>query len=285
MDRMVFATTGHTSGVPQRGSVGFAVGHRCSAAGGLHQLGCVSSNPFNAANCTNRVISVLSRAESPKFESLIPQTLEELESDEELQELHEKILQVGQAALSKEEDEMRKKSLSKLGLPGFKAMCESQNVSPLKRGPAKTLQLNIGLYCNQACRHCHVESSPKRTEMMRHDVASRCVELMDGSPSIEVVDLTGGAPELCPAFRYLVSEARKRGLEVIDRCNLTVLMEPGQEDLASFLAEHGVRVVASMPCYSKSNVDSQRGGGVFDRSIKGLKVRRWPSVIVFCAVT
>jgi len=107
---------------------------------------------------------------------------------------------------------------------------------------------------------------------MSHEVAEQCVSLLDSSPGVETVDLTGGAPELCPEFTYLVKEARARGKQVIDRCNLTVLLEPGQEGLAQFLAEHQVRVVASLPCYSKENVDSQRGGGVFHRSIEGLKM-------------
>lgn len=206
-----------------------------------------------------------------RFDSLIPQTIEELESDRDLQSLHEAIATKGQRALTIEEDEIRRKSLSKIGAKSFGLTCEEHGVSKLVRKAASTLQLNIGLYCNQACTHCHVESSPKRTELMSHKVAEQCVRLMDSSPSVRTVDLTGGAPELCPEFRYLVKEATRRGLEVIDRCNLTVLMEPGQEDLAEFLKEYGVRVVASLPCYSKDNVDSQRGGGVFQRSIHGLK--------------
>ena len=106
---------------------------------------------------------------------------------------------------------------------------------------------------------------------MSHEVAARCIELLDASTGVKTMDLTGGAPELCPEFKYLVKEARRRGLEVIDRCNLTVLLEPGQEELADFLAEHQVRVVASLPCYTADNVDSQRGRGVFERSIKGLQ--------------
>lgn len=206
------------------------------------------------------------------YESLIPQTLEELESDEELSKLHENIAVRGQKALTKEEDQVRQKSLDNLGVLSFKEMCNTSGVSDLKRDAARILQLNIGLYCNQACRHCHVESSPKRTELMSHSVAEQCVSLLDSSPSIEIVDLTGGAPELCPEFKYLVQESRARNKQVIDRCNLTVLLEPGQEDLAHFLAQHQVRVVASLPCYSKENVDSQRGGGVFSRSIKGLQM-------------
>lgn len=178
---------------------------------------------------------------------------------------------LGQAALTREEARRRQRSLDALGAPPFEATCAAAGVSPLRRGAATVLQLNIGLYCNQACRHCHVESSPRRSEAMSAEVAARCVALMDASPSVATVDLTGGAPELAPQFEYLVREATARGLEVIDRCNLTVLLEPGQEGLAAFLAEHRVRVVASLPCYSPENVDAQRGGGVFARSVAGLR--------------
>ncbi|KAI3426961.1 hypothetical protein D9Q98_006905 [Chlorella vulgaris] len=216
-------------------------------------------------------------ASPPAATSLIPETLEELESDSELQLLHARIQQEGQAALTREEQRRRQRSLEALGVQPFGAVLQGAGVSPLVRRPTTVLQLNIGLYCNQACRHCHVESSPMRTEMMSHEVAERCVQLMEeaaasnDSGSRLTVDLTGGAPELTPQFRYLVTEARRLGHEVIDRCNLTVLLEPGQEDLVGFLAEHSVRVVASMPCYSAANVDKQRGGGVFTRSIAGLQ--------------
>ena len=131
-------------------------------------------------------------------------------------------------------------------------------------------QVNIGLYCNQACNHCHVESSPKRTEMMDRRVAEKCIDLLARSPSVQTLDITGGAPELNDNFRYMVTEGRRLGREVIDRCNLTVLSEPGQEDLGEFLAANKVRIVASLPCYSAKNVDLQRGSGVFNRSIRGL---------------
>jgi len=140
----------------------------------------------------------------------------------------------------------------------------------LKRTNTVVLQANIGLYCNQACNHCHVDSSPKRKEMMSKAVTMRCIEIIRKSPSIRVIDLTGGAPELNREFKTWVIESRKLGLEVIDRCNLTVLMEPGQEDLAQFLADHQVHVIASLPCYLEDNVDSQRGNSVFTRSIAGL---------------
>ncbi len=106
---------------------------------------------------------------------------------------------------------------------------------------------------------------------MTAEVARQCINLLDASTCVRTVDLTGGAPELCPQFRYLVSEASARGLEIIDRCNITVLSEPGQDDLVEFLAEHRVRVVASLPCYTADNVEAQRGRGVFQRSIDGLQ--------------
>jgi len=142
----------------------------------------------------------------------------------------------------------------------------------LKRTNTVVLQANIGLYCNQACTHCHVDSSPKRKEMMSKAVTERCIEVMKSSPSIKVVDLTGGAPELNREFRTWVIESRKLGFEVIDRCNLTVLSEPGQEGLAQFLADHQVHIIASLPCYLEDNVDSQRGNSVFTRSIRGLRM-------------
>lgn len=117
---------------------------------------------------------------------------------------------------------------------------QDAGVSPLVRSQAAILQLNIGLYCNQACTHCHVESSPKRTEMMDRATAERCIELLKASPSITTLDITGGAPELNSEFRYLVEAASELDVEIIDRCNLTVLVEPGQEYLAQFLADHKV---------------------------------------------
>jgi radical SAM/Cys-rich protein len=142
----------------------------------------------------------------------------------------------------------------------------------LHRHEPQILQINIGLYCNQACGHCHVESSPLRTEMMTAETASQCLQLLKNTPSITTLDITGGAPELNNHFRLLVKMAREMrpDIEIIDRCNLTVLQEPGQEDLVDFLKENRVTVVASLPCYSSENVDKQRGNGVFERSIAAL---------------
>jgi radical SAM/Cys-rich protein len=144
-------------------------------------------------------------------------------------------------------------------------------VEPLRRAEPTTLQVNVGRRCDLACHHCHVEAGPKRTEAMRPETAERVLELLARSPGIATLDLTGGAPELHEVFRPLVVGARSLGREVIDRCNLTVLALPGQEDTAGFLAGHGVRIVASLPCYTPDNVDAQRGRGVFERSIEALR--------------
>ncbi len=152
----------------------------------------------------------------------------------------------------------------------FSAMLEEHNLQ-LTRATPKILQLNIGRMCNLECTHCHVTSGPTRTEHMSLDVADQCLRVLDEVPEITTVDLTGGAPEMAPAFRYLVQQARARGKRVIDRCNLTILNEPGYEYLAEFLFEHEVEVIASLPCYTPENVDKQRGDGVFAGSIKALQ--------------
>jgi radical SAM/Cys-rich protein len=141
----------------------------------------------------------------------------------------------------------------------------------LRRAAVRTLQLNVGRRCDLACHHCHVEAGPKRAEMLDARGAERVLALLAASPGVQMLDLTGGAPELCPAFRGLVRGARALGREVIDRCNLTVLFLPGQEDTAAFLAAEGVKIVASLPCYGPENVDRQRGRGVFARSIEALR--------------
>lgn len=141
----------------------------------------------------------------------------------------------------------------------------------LSRTPLEILQVNLTARCNLACTHCHVESGPKRQEALDTRGVARLIELMDTAPTLHTLDLTGGAPELHPQFRELVRAGRDRGLKVIDRCNLTVLFEPGQEDTAEFLAAHGVSVVASLPCYTHANVNRQRGKGVFGSSIDALQ--------------
>ncbi len=142
---------------------------------------------------------------------------------------------------------------------------------PVRRGRLDTLQVNVGYLCNQSCLHCHVNAGPRRTERMTRETAEQVVRFLDVS-GVSTLDITGGAPEMNAHFRYLVAEARARDVGVIDRCNLTILGEPGYEDLAEFLAGHGVRVVASLPCYLEENVDRQRGDGVFEGSIEGLRL-------------
>jgi radical SAM/Cys-rich protein len=140
---------------------------------------------------------------------------------------------------------------------------------PIRRGRLDTLQLNVGYRCNQSCVHCHVDAGPHRTEEMPSEVADLALTFI-ARHKIATLDITGGAPELNPHFRRLVTRARTLGVHVIDRCNLTILEEPGQQDLAEFLARERVEVVASMPCYREDNVDRQRGQGVFAKSIRGL---------------
>ena len=140
----------------------------------------------------------------------------------------------------------------------------------IRRGPLEALQINLTYRCNQRCLHCHVNAGPTRTEEMTDESLALLHQVIDAHP-VQTLDLTGGAPEMHPRFREIVLHARREGLRVIDRCNLTILSEPGYEDLAEFLAEQGVEVSASLPCYSRDNVDKQRGDGVFEASIKGLQ--------------
>ena len=140
----------------------------------------------------------------------------------------------------------------------------------LRRKALDTLQVNLGYTCNQTCVHCHVNAGPNRTEMMDEQTIDTVIRVL-AEKGLATLDLTGGAPEMNPRFRYLVQSARALGVRVIDRCNLTILSEPGYEGLAEFLAAEGAEVTASMPCYSKDNVDKQRGDGVFDRSIAALQ--------------
>lgn len=140
----------------------------------------------------------------------------------------------------------------------------------VRRSPLETLQVNLGYRCNQACAHCHVDAGPQRTEQM----TARTIDLVlryARSARPRTLDITGGAPELNPHFRALVVQARALEIEVIDRCNLTILEEPNQTDLADFLADNQIRIVASLPCYGPDNVDAQRGRGVFEKSIRGLR--------------
>jgi len=140
----------------------------------------------------------------------------------------------------------------------------------LRRSRLETLQVNLGYKCNQSCLHCHVNAGPTRTEMMSRDTLADVLVFLQVS-AITSLDITGGAPELHPHFRELVSRARALGVQVVDRCNLTILLEPGQEDLADFLARNRVQVTASLPCYTEELVDRQRGKGVYERSIQALR--------------
>ena len=149
-------------------------------------------------------------------------------------------------------------------------LLENTDFPSIRRRPLKTLQVNLGYRCNQQCLHCHVDAGPNRKEMMSHENIDELIKLLS-TGQIETLDLTGGAPELHPEFMHLVEHARALDVQVIDRCNLTVINEPGQEKLAEFLAAHRVEVVASLPCYTADNVDGQRGKGVFDSSIEGIR--------------
>src|SRR4026207_2558450 len=139
----------------------------------------------------------------------------------------------------------------------------------IARGRLDTLQVNVGYRCNQSCLHCHVNAGPNRTEEMSGDTIDLVLEVLRLRKAA-TLDITGGAPELNPHFRRLARSARALGVQVIDRCNLTILFEPGQEDLAEFLAAERIDIVASLPCYSLERVDRQRGAGVFDKSIVAL---------------
>ncbi len=156
--------------------------------------------------------------------------------------------------------------------PDFAARLARDGSGPLRRGAVRTLQVNVGKLCNQACHHCHVDAGPKRTEVMQRATAERVVEVLARSAGVEHVDLTGGAPELNPNFPYLVESARRLGRDVIVRCNLTVLFENGMEHLPELYRRNRVELTCSLPCYTVANVDQQRGHGVFDRSIEALQL-------------
>jgi radical SAM/Cys-rich protein len=156
--------------------------------------------------------------------------------------------------------------------PSFDETLKQHSTWPLVRDVVRTVQVNVGKLCNQACHHCHVDAGPKRTEIMREETALRILELLADAPGVTLVDITGGAPELNPSFRTLVSGARAHGKQVMVRCNLTVLLEPGMEHLTELYRENDVALVCSLPCYTAENVDRQRGRGVFDKSIHALRL-------------
>lgn len=160
--------------------------------------------------------------------------------------------------------------LASTAAPPFEKVLADNGLGPLEATAIEVLQVNVGKLCNQSCAHCHVDAGPDRKEVMSRKTAEQVIELLRRHP-IPTLDITGGAPELNPSFRYLVREARELGRNVIDRCNLTVLLVDGQRDLAEFLATHEVEVIASLPSFRKSGTDNQRGDGVFERSIEGLR--------------
>lgn len=175
--------------------------------------------------------------------------------------------------LTLDDRKRQRRSLEPYSIPNFDDFLSEKEIK-LDRIETKVLQVNIGLYCNQSCNHCHVESSPQRKEMMNRSTVDRLLELLENNATINTIDITGGAPELNKEFRYLVENIRKlKGYDdmtIIDRCNLTVLYEDGQQDLKEFLAENKCKLICSLPCYSKKNVNRQRGKGVFDKSIQAL---------------
>ena len=150
-------------------------------------------------------------------------------------------------------------------------LIQQSDFPKIRRRRLETLQVNVGYKCNQSCVHCHVNAGPQRTEQMARETIDDVITFLEAS-GVKALDITGGAPELNPYFRFLVARARELGAHVMDRCNLTILEQPGQEDLATFLARHQVEVIASLPCYLEKNVDAQRGKGVFGASMRGLKV-------------
>lgn len=155
-------------------------------------------------------------------------------------------------------------------LPEFDAVLGKHGLPRLQARGIEILQINVGKVCNQTCEHCHVDAGPDRREAMTRETAEACLRVLAES-DIPTLDITGGAPEMNPNFRWMVSKARRLGRQVIDRCNLTILMTPRFYDLPEFLAEHQVEIVASLPCYLEENCDRQRGSGVFRRSIDALR--------------
>ena len=157
------------------------------------------------------------------------------------------------------------------GVAPFETRLTQAGVSSLQASGMTVFQINVGKLCNQTCRHCHVDAGPDRTESMSRETAELCIQAL-AKTDIPTVDVTGGAPELNPNFRWLVEQARGLGRHVMDRCNLSVLLIPSQADLANFLATHHVEVVASLPSYQASQTDAQRGDGIFEKSIEALRL-------------
>jgi radical SAM/Cys-rich protein len=235
----------------------------------LSRTGLISSRPLKPNTCS--ILRCISST-SPST-SLIPETLRQMSEDEDK---NQELMKQRRSRPSIHERKQIRRSLDFLEtIPSFSEYLRLNNFS-LQRNSIRVLQMNITRYCNQACNHCHVESSPKRTEFMSNEIFDKCFTLLEKSPQITTVDITGGAPEFHPNFRTFISKIRSnpnisKDLVIISRCNLTVMLEPDQEDLAQFYRDHRVRIVASLPCYSSKNVNQQRGANVFERSIEALK--------------
>jgi radical SAM/Cys-rich protein len=158
-----------------------------------------------------------------------------------------------------------------LPAPHFDATLTQHGLSPIRRESVRTIQVNVGKLCNQACHHCHVDAGPRRTEIMTRATADRVLEILESSPGVTTLDITGGAPELNPNFAMLVERARSLGRTVIVRCNLTVTLEPAMEWLVDFYRRERVELICSLPCYTAENVNQQRGSGVFEKSIVAMR--------------
>jgi radical SAM/Cys-rich protein len=160
--------------------------------------------------------------------------------------------------------------LARSGAPEFDDVLASQGVPPLATARIEVLQVNVGKLCNQTCAHCHVDAGPDRRESMTRETAAKVIEVL-AARDIPTLDITGGAPELNPSFRFLAEEGARLGRRVIDRCNLTVVLLPAQADLVDFLARHRVEVTASLPSFRAGGTDAQRGAGVFEKSVEALR--------------
>lgn len=154
--------------------------------------------------------------------------------------------------------------------PAFSQKLAQHRLPLLQATTISTLQVNLGKLCNMTCEHCHVDAGPDRREIMTEETVQDCLVALE-HPAFQTLDLTGGAPEMNPHFRKMVSEAVKLKKQIIDRCNLTILLAPRYQDLPEFLADHQVEIVASLPCYLEENTDDQRGSGAFQKSIQALK--------------
>ena len=173
-------------------------------------------------------------------------------------------------ALASSPEQLRVLNNSTASVKRFDDALAASGLHPLKATGIEVFQVNVGKLCNQTCGHCHVDAGPDRKEVMTRETAEWCVEAL-AETGIPTVDITGGAPELNPQFRFLVDEARKLNRHVMDRCNLSVLLLPSQADLAEYLAGNGVEIVASLPYFLAAQTDAQRGEGVFDKSIEALR--------------